>query len=166
MRRSSIFETMLGFSLLWTLAGCSDSVVRPDPRDVATLGVANSAPLAEATPRDLEIIGGSANGINDAGAVAGHVVTTSQIRAFVWTPQEGMQELIVGPGNAHATDIDNGGMVVGCTDEPRAFIWSAGAGFRDLGTLGGSYACALGMNNKGDVVGYSFTETGAMRAFI
>ena len=38
---------------------------------------------------------------------------------------------------------------------------------KDLGTVPGDYASvALGANDKGEVVGFSFDETGAPRAFL
>ena len=36
----------------------------------------------------------------------------------------------------------------------------------DLGTLGGSYSIAHGINDAGQVVGYSATATGDQHAFI
>src|SRR5580765_7640119 len=46
---------------------------------------------------------------------------------------------------------------------PRAAL--AGYSILDLGTLGGVESQALGLNDKGQVVGYAFTGTGAKRAF-
>ena len=40
------------------------------------------------------------------------------------------------------------------TSQVRAFLWENGA-YRDLGTLRGGYAYAMGLNNHGDVVGFS-----------
>src|ERR1700710_2412041 len=37
-----------------------------------------------------------------------------------------------------------------------AFFWSSSTGMVDLGTLGGANSLALGINNSGEVVGYSF----------
>src|SRR6476620_2839431 len=45
--------------------------------------------------------------------------------------------------------------------------WAAGSyGITDLGTLGGERTSALGVNNRGDVVGYSLTVNGQNRAFL
>jgi probable HAF family extracellular repeat protein len=40
------------------------------------------------------------------------------------------------------------------TSQVRAFLWENGV-YRDLGTLRGDYASAMGLNNRGDVVGFS-----------
>ena len=37
-----------------------------------------------------------------------------------------------------------------------AFIWNSGTGMTDLGTLGGNNSYALGVNDSGEVVGYSY----------
>ena len=37
-----------------------------------------------------------------------------------------------------------------------AFIWNSGTGLTDLGTLGGNNSYALGINDSGQVVGYSY----------
>src|SRR2546422_193771 len=47
-----------------------------------------------------------------------------------------------------------------CAGQPHAFLWTAANGMRDLGTLGGTASMALGINNRGEVVG------GSGRAFL
>jgi probable HAF family extracellular repeat protein len=44
-----------------------------------------------------------------------------------------------------------------------AFIWSNGAGMTDLGTLGGDTSYALGLNDSGEVVGYSYLADNVTR---
>ena len=48
-----------------------------------------------------------------------------------------------------------------------AFLWTREAGMQDLGTVKGDYASvALGINDRGEVVGASFDKTGVPRAFL
>ena len=47
---------------------------------------------------------------------------------------------------------------------PHAFLWTEGAGMRDLGHLGGTSE-AMALNNNGIVVGWSMVADGGFRAF-
>jgi probable HAF family extracellular repeat protein len=68
--------------------------------------------------------------------------------------------------------IDNKGQVFGTSvlsgeNTQHAFVWTRESGMKDLGTLPGDYASvALGANDQGEVVGFSFDKTGAPRAFL
>jgi probable HAF family extracellular repeat protein len=44
-----------------------------------------------------------------------------------------------------------------------AFIWNSGTGMTDLGTLGGNTSYALGINDSGEVVGYSYLADNVTR---
>jgi probable HAF family extracellular repeat protein len=69
--------------------------------------------------------------------------------------------------------INDAGQVAGTqnpTQNPelgpsRAMLYTPGAGVQDLGTLGGTMSVAYALNELGQVVGYSTTETGARHAF-
>jgi probable HAF family extracellular repeat protein len=52
------------------------------------------------------------------------------------------------------------------TNERHAFLWRSGSGMQDLGTLGGTSSGASAINNRGQVVGYSETVSGALHVFI
>ena len=76
--------------------------------------------------------------------------------------------------------INTSGAVVGCSDTANsegypctgtgpgqhAFYWTKSGGLKDLGTLpGGNISGAIGLNDSGQVVGYSNTSTGLLTEF-
>lgn len=83
---------------------------------------------------------------------------------FLWTPSGGMVALPFLPGGtayAEAFDINNNGVIVGIAQNSsgarRAVKWQNGT-IIDLGALGSSSTLdsgALGLNDKGEVVGYA-----------
>jgi probable HAF family extracellular repeat protein len=81
--------------------------------------------------------------------------------AFLWEAGSGISDLgtlgSLGLPTSHANCINNSGQVVGSTSVPggyHAFLWDAARGMRDLGTLGERWSDALGVNNKGEMVGF------------
>jgi len=80
--------------------------------------------------------------------------------------------LILGPFGNTAIYINNEGQVVGVSALPgdttfHAFLWTRETGMQDLGTLPGDVASvAVGMNDRGQVVGLSLDASGNPRAFL
>jgi probable HAF family extracellular repeat protein len=98
-----------------------------------------------------------ANGINDLGQIVGKAGGV----AVLW--ENGTMTSLGVPWSG-ARDINNSGDVVGQSNWC-AFLWKAGV-MIDLGTLGGLYSCAEGINDSGEVVGWAQTPGGDYRAFL
>jgi probable HAF family extracellular repeat protein len=123
---------------------------------------------AQYTITDLGVLAGhqsTAYAINDSGQVVGYSYANQNgttIHAFLWTAATGMQDLgTLGGYNSVAEAINNAGQVVGCSDtstgttnHEHTFLWTQTDGMQDLGTLGLA-SCAAGLNDVGQIVGYS-----------
>ncbi len=127
---------------------------------------------------DLGTLGGPGSAALAVSADGSIVVGTSQNLAgswqpFRWTAATGMQALPVGSGPGGFTpramsadgsvlvgEVWNGGL------QYRAFRWTAPGNLQNLGTLGGTWARANGVNAAGTVVvGTSQRAGGGQRAF-
>lgn len=94
------------------------------------------------------------------------------IHGFLWTSANGIQDLgasLEWP-DSYAYAISQSGLIVGFLAKPNgretAAAWTAGTGWRALkGGLSSEFSAALGVNNAGQVVGLSGTET-AYHAFL
>jgi probable HAF family extracellular repeat protein len=128
---------------------------------------------ADGSIQDLGTLGGStgvATGVNDSGAVSGYSDAGfgSPLVAFVWRASTGMKKL--SSINSIANAIGPSGVAgysVNKALKPQAAIWFIGTGLKDLGTLGGSYSIAFGLNAQNTVVGSSeVTPDGDVHGFV
>jgi probable HAF family extracellular repeat protein len=117
--------------------------------------------------------------LNDRGQVVGEAFVGSLVtHAFLW--QRGVTTdlgTLPGYSTSVATHINNRGQVAGSSTllpvgNTHAFFWADGA-MTDLGTLGGENASPLGiktlasgMNDRGQVVGFSLSPSGNYHAFL
>jgi probable HAF family extracellular repeat protein len=113
----------------------------------------------------------AAYGINDAGTVVGDGRTTNgTFRGIIWSPQGNMILLgTFGGSSSQATDVNNGGEVVGFASLANGYqhaFSAVDALMIDLGTLGGGSSYAYGINDSGEIVGYSWLANGDQHAFL
>ena len=113
--------------------------------------------------------------INANSVAAGFSLNSSnQSRAVTWDSSNGMVDLGIATGYAHswAYAINDAGTVVGFLGNNdneevyrRAMLWDSTSGMQDIGTLG-TWAEARGINELGDVVGFSDTGSGQLHGFL
>ena len=115
---------------------------------------------------DLQTLGGpgsSANALNDAGEVAGDSDTMNGFSHAFLFRNGSMTDLGTLEGGlfSFAISINNAGHVLcqgDASDGFRGFLHRDGAR-TDIGSLGSGFSSVFGLNNQGDVVGDSYTDT-------
>ncbi len=124
---------------------------------------------------DLGTVGGHlsvAKDINDSAQIVGYSITSSgQRRAFVWSPNKGIEDIdILSDTSACAYSINDYGQVVGYflseSAQRKAFIWDETKGFQNINTESDNFSEAYGINNFGQVVGCAISTDGHRKAFV
>jgi len=102
--------------------------------------------------------------INNGGLICGGYVDVNGFNgAFIASAALNLTSLD-GPhiNDAWAWDVNDRGQIIGETSEgfspPRATLWTSATERQDLGTLGGTFSVGRGINETGQVAGYSGTR--------
>ena len=114
--------------------------------------------------------------INDPGDIAGSRVNgASGITPMLWRHGQAYElQTVAGQQYGEVFAINNAGLMVGeCLNgnfvtptTMRATVFSLEGTPIDLGTLGGAKASAVGVNDRGDIVGLAETAAGQTHAFL
>jgi probable HAF family extracellular repeat protein len=112
-------------------------------------------------------------GLNNRGHVVGTLpayLPTYHLNAFFYDGTGFREVGSAGPGYSRAQAINDQDQIAGYTCFPsgiHAFLYDS-TGLHDLGTFGGNWSqsAATGINNAGQVVGWSQTITGSNHAFL
>jgi probable HAF family extracellular repeat protein len=150
-------------------------VARWKDQELKDLGVIGAGPNSESnwlSENGWWIAGDSQNGLTDP------LVGAWELRGVVWKHDKLIEVGTLGGGfNSLAWAVNNAGEVVGFSTtttpddnamilqlglpyayQTRAFRWTDGR-IEDLGTLGGTDAMALGINERGQIIGNSYINS-------
>jgi len=109
--------------------------------------------------------GSAAMAINDSSWIVGWVIRNSDWggcvqQAFLLRPGKSVVNVAPRRLDPVARGINNAGTIVGSADH-RPFKWTQSGGLRFLKTLGGVEGEAVDINDRGQMVGWTMTSTGA-----
>ena len=159
------------------------AITTPDPDHTLARAVYYDGGTSVALPTIFGI--SEADGIRDDGTVVGYSFDAARVQhAVEWKRDASMNWTITPlPASASAateanaaTAINNTGKIAGvgcpnltatgCTSGSRAYLWGDDLSAPTLvGTLGGNISAAYGLNDDGDIAGWSTTRIGVRRAF-
>ncbi len=178
LSRKVLVSTLLAVVVVW--AGCSELPTGPDSSGELVTGLnrqiaPHGVPTADIEPLDLGTLGGAwseAYAVNNDGWVVGvSQLADGKQHAFLWTVEDGMQDLNGdGWSFSRAEGVNNNGTVVGWgiyAGKIQGFVWTETTGMTSVGipSVHRSSYC-FGVNDAGLIVGMALSTSGNWNAIV
>jgi probable HAF family extracellular repeat protein len=146
--------------------------------EVKDLGALSPADQDFSNPQAINDMGETA-GVSENGTIDPNI-GFGEIRAVIWKDDQIRDLGTMGGNESGALSLNNRGQVVGFAlnaipdpfsmfdfpilgspngTQTRAFLWDERRGMRDLDTLGGPDAWAVSINERGQIAGFSYTNS-------
>ena len=99
------------------------------------------------------VLWGKDNSLTDLGTLGGNASSANAVNSRGQVAGEALNRI----PDLYTSDFNN--FFISGATQVRAFRWTKSRGMQDLGTLGGTDSAAFSINERGQIAGWSFTNT-------
>jgi probable HAF family extracellular repeat protein len=99
------------------------------------------------------VLWGKDNSLTDLGTLGGNASSANAVNSRGQVAGEALNTIL----DLYTSDFSN--FLIGGVTQVHAFSWTQFRGMQDLGTLGGTDSAAFSINERGQIAGWSFTNT-------
>jgi probable HAF family extracellular repeat protein len=113
----------------------------------------NGIDLLTGGPAVEAVIWGKDNSLTDLGTLGGSASSANAVNSRGQVAGEALNTIL----DPYTSDFNN--FFISGVTQVHAFSWTQSRGMQDLGTLGGTDSAAFSINERGQIAGWSFTNT-------